>query len=322
MAGPHDGHRERMRERILKNGIDSLQDHEVLEYMLFDFIPYKDTNEMGHDLINLGGSFKGVFDLSYDKLLQVKGMTKRAALFFSVFADLARKYISGDTRRKIMLKGRGAVRDYLRPRFKGLEVEVAFCLAMDPHDQVIACEPLKKSGRGDGVDVSLGDLKEFAERTKASQIVLAHNHPSGLLTPSASDINFTISALFTLESLGYEFSDHIIFGKGDDYYSFNDAGKLKEMRTARENLVSEIIHPTSSKDSETKPSDSDESADDITVPLGAYDKKKRKFAETQTESAAKRSRYDTIMTLSEYKMKMQELADSMLEPADSDKPIK
>jgi len=308
-----------MRERILKNGINSLQDHEVLEYMLFDFIPYKDTNEMGHDLLNRGGSFKGVFDLSYDDLLQVKGMTKRAALFFSVFADLARKYLAGDTRRKVTLNGRGAIRDYMRPKLKGLEVEAACCLALDQHDQVIACDIIKKSERGDEVDVSLGDIKEYAERTKASQIVLAHNHPSGRLAPSPSDIGLTLSILLTLEPLGYKFRDHIIFGKADDYYSFEASGELSNMRMSRDSLVAEIVNPNKSDDSKKEPVGSDDSANQITVPPRAYDKKKRKLADSKTESAAaKTSKHDTIMTLSEYKKKMKELADSLLETADSD----
>ena len=54
----HDGHRDRMRERIEKSGISSLQNHEILEYLLYAFIPRKNTNDIAHALIDKFGSFE------------------------------------------------------------------------------------------------------------------------------------------------------------------------------------------------------------------------------------------------------------------------
>ena len=76
----HEGHRDRMRERILLSGIESLQPHEVLEYLLYHAIPRKDTNGIAHELISKFGSFNGVLNADYDALLDVNGMTANAAL--------------------------------------------------------------------------------------------------------------------------------------------------------------------------------------------------------------------------------------------------
>ena len=46
----HDGHRDRMREKLLKNP-DSLSDHELLEILLYQFIPRKNTNEIAHNVL-------------------------------------------------------------------------------------------------------------------------------------------------------------------------------------------------------------------------------------------------------------------------------
>ena len=62
----HEGHRDRMRERILLSGIESLQPHEVLEYLLYHAIPRKDTNGIAHELISEFGSFNGVLNADYD----------------------------------------------------------------------------------------------------------------------------------------------------------------------------------------------------------------------------------------------------------------
>ena len=74
----HSGHRERMRERFLKEGLDNFQDHNALELLLFYAIPQKDTNEEAHRLIDTFGSLSEVFDASYDELCNVKGIGPRS----------------------------------------------------------------------------------------------------------------------------------------------------------------------------------------------------------------------------------------------------
>ena len=72
--GTHDGHRMRMRERIAMTGTGPLQDHEVLEFLLFSFVPRKNTNEMAHALMDRFGSFAGVLNADASELEKVPGM--------------------------------------------------------------------------------------------------------------------------------------------------------------------------------------------------------------------------------------------------------
>ena len=81
--GTHDGHRQRMRERIASDGIRSLHDHEVLEYLLFPFVPRRNSNEIAHRLMEKFGTFSEVFNADAADLAAVAGMTGNAALFFS-----------------------------------------------------------------------------------------------------------------------------------------------------------------------------------------------------------------------------------------------
>lgn len=92
----HEGHRDRMRERILLSGIESLQPHEVLEYLLYHAIPRKDTNGIAHELISKFGSFNGVLNADYDALLDVNGMTANAAALQLIKIKLADHYIFSD----------------------------------------------------------------------------------------------------------------------------------------------------------------------------------------------------------------------------------
>ncbi|KNZ41722.1 hypothetical protein [Acetobacterium bakii] len=56
---PHKGHGQRVKNRVIKEGIDSFEDHQILELLLFYCIPMKDTNELAHALIQAFGSLAG-----------------------------------------------------------------------------------------------------------------------------------------------------------------------------------------------------------------------------------------------------------------------
>ena len=88
----HDGHRDRMRKRIEQYGIDSLQDHEVLEYLLYAVVPRKDTNELAHTILDEFGSLGNVFDQPIERLQKVKGISYNMAIFLHSLSDVSRRY--------------------------------------------------------------------------------------------------------------------------------------------------------------------------------------------------------------------------------------
>ena len=89
--GVHDGHRQRMRERIRKNGVASLEMHEILEYLLYSFIPRKDTNVIAHELLQKFGSLRMIMDSKPERLCEVSGMTWNASLFLTSLSGVFRK---------------------------------------------------------------------------------------------------------------------------------------------------------------------------------------------------------------------------------------
>ena len=88
----HEGHRQRIRERFLKEGLENFHDHNILELLLFHSIPVKDTNEEAHALINRFGSLSEVFDADYEELCKVKGIGERSALLIKLMPELFREY--------------------------------------------------------------------------------------------------------------------------------------------------------------------------------------------------------------------------------------
>ena len=230
----HDGHRDRMRERIRTSGISSLQSHEILEYLLFAFVPRKNTNDIAHALINKFGSFSGVLNADETALLEVEGMTKNAAVFLSTLPDVFREYVKDVDTAKCNLSGRGVVRKFLGSKLYGLPYEQVLAVALDSKDKLIATATIAK-GDGANVQVCVRDVVNFALMHKAVNVVIAHNHPSGKVNPSQADVDLTAELFYTLETIGVTLEDHIIFS-GANFYSFADSGRLGRIATVKENI--------------------------------------------------------------------------------------
>ena len=77
----HDGHRQRLRARFLKEGLDGFEQINALELLLFYCIPRKDTNELAHALLNHFGSFHQVMDATPEELMAVPGIGEGTATF-------------------------------------------------------------------------------------------------------------------------------------------------------------------------------------------------------------------------------------------------
>ena len=88
----HDGHRTRLRERYLQEGLDHFDEHQVLELLLFYCIPRKDTNEIACNLMKRFGSFSAVMTAPVSELKKVPGVGASAATFFALLRDVDRYY--------------------------------------------------------------------------------------------------------------------------------------------------------------------------------------------------------------------------------------
>lgn len=221
----HDGHRQRMRERIMNGDMERLQPHEVLEYLLFSFIPRKDTNALAHELIKKFGSFNGVLNSDPLRLAEVSGMTQNAALFLSSLPAVFRRFLSCKNTVGEEIGDRGFVREYLRDLCWGLTEERVFAVALDASDKIILHREFDR-GTGNSVSVNMRKIVDFAIANKACTLFIAHNHPSGNVEPSFNDIAVTKDLHYTLENVDVVLRDHYIFCD-EKYYSFDDHGLMK-----------------------------------------------------------------------------------------------
>ncbi len=220
----HKGHRQRVKARYLTEGIDSFQDHEVLELLLFYCIPMKDTNELAHQLIKEFGSLSGVFDADAKDLCAKAKLTENTAVLLSMIPSLARRYNQGKFKDKPVLNSSTKAGKYSTTLFTGRLYEVFYVICLDCQNRVNNATLLHE-GTINEAPVYPRLIVETALRHQANSIILAHNHPGGSLEPSQADIEVTKKIKVAVEAISIKVVDHVIVA-GDSYYSFAENGLL------------------------------------------------------------------------------------------------
>jgi len=184
----HEGHRERLRARFLKEGLESFEPHVVLEFLLFYGKVRCDTNPVAHLLLDRFGSLAGVFNAPYDELLKVDGIGETSATLIKLVPELCQRYmlsIECDNP-DIILNNSIKVRQYLMPHFVGRIVETLFLLCLDNQSRPIECVMVSE-GSINATQVDMRRITEIVLRTRASGVILSHNHPRGSIKISKDD---------------------------------------------------------------------------------------------------------------------------------------
>ena len=210
----HDGHRQRLKERFLREGLDNFDELHVLELLLFYSIPRKDTNPIAHRLLEHFGSLTAVLEASTEDLEKVEGVSQSTAVFLSLVMQAGRYYQVQRADPGNILRTTEQCGHFLMPYFFGRETETVFLLCLDAKCKVICC---KKVGEGNvnSANIPVRRVVEMALKANATSVVLAHNHPSGLALPSADDIQTTHRVAAALEAVEIILSDHIVVAKED-----------------------------------------------------------------------------------------------------------
>lgn len=214
-------------ERFRREGLDHFEPVQVLELLLFFCIPRRDTNEMAHELLNRFGSVSRVMDASEEELMQVPGIGKNASTFLHLVKQAGRFYQVDSTRKGAVMSNLDDCGAFLLPYFIGRQKETVFLLSLNANCNVISC---REVGEGDinATVISPRRVVEIALAEKASCVVLAHNHPSGVAIPSHEDVVVTQRLATALSAVDVVLIDHLIVAD-DDYVSLVQSGKYRPL---------------------------------------------------------------------------------------------
>lgn len=224
----HQGHRQRLKDKVRKFGLSALNDHEKLELLLTYSIPYKDTNELAHYLLNNYGSFKRVLNAPKEDLLTHKGVGEETALFLTTFKEFVEFY-NQDKSESMSFNTISNCVEYFRNNISITRVESSYLIFIDNKNKF-----LKKVDFGEGetysTKINRDELAQAIAITKAKRVILFHTHPNGSVNPSQEDVFATASIDTICRLLGVELVDHIIIN-ADNYYSFRQNGLLNNIAT-------------------------------------------------------------------------------------------
>lgn len=214
----HQGHRQRVRARYIKEGLDAFQDHQVLEMLLFYSIPRKDTNELAHKMLQEYGSLVNLFEAHPLDIVKRCGVNEITAVLLSLIPSLSRRYNQRKWGEKPDLSDSSRAGKYATSLFIGKTYECFYVICLDAQNRV-NCADLVHEGTINETPVYPRIIVEKALLHKANSIILAHNHPGGSLRPSSADIEVTHKIKDALNHIKINVVDHIIVA-GDRFFSF------------------------------------------------------------------------------------------------------
>lgn len=219
-SSAHDGHRLRVKQRFLAEGLSHFDRHQVVELLLFFGIPRRDTNELAHLLLDTFGSLAGILDAPYEELCRVKGMTDNAAVLICFCKALMREYACDKQSRGVALKSPQQMGEYVVPYFVGMEHEAVLLVCMDSRFRVLHTGILT-SGSVNAVDINTRLILQKALRHNATAVLIAHNHPNSSAVPSYEDVMTTKALREALVPAGVTLLDHIVVA-GEEFTSMRN----------------------------------------------------------------------------------------------------
>ncbi len=217
------GHRQRLRERFLRAGLAGLSDVEAIELLLTFAIARQDVKPLARELLNRFGTVETVLDASPAELLEVKGIGPSAATMVLLLKDLCAKYLEQKTKSVDILDSGDKVIRYLRMKLGGGRKECFMILYLNSQNHLLTTGIIP--GTVDRATVYAREIAEKCLLAHASGVIIAHNHPSGVCTPSPEDINLTRRLKVVLMNLNITLHDHLVV-TGSGHLSFRASGLL------------------------------------------------------------------------------------------------
>jgi DNA repair protein RadC len=219
--GPQ-GHRARMRERLLERGAEGLADYELLEMLLFFAFKRGDTKPLAKALINRFGSYAGVLAATQEDLFAIDGIGVHAAAAVKLVQASALRLSRAEIADLPVLNNWDRLMGYLTAAMAREPIEQFRILFLDNRNRLIADEVASR-GTVNHTQVYAREVLKRSLELHATALILVHNHPSGDPQPSKDDIVMTRELQDALQFMEIALHDHVIVGKGE-WFSFRQHG--------------------------------------------------------------------------------------------------
>lgn len=218
------GHRNRLRNRFLQIGIDSLQEYEIIELLLTYVIPQKDVKEIAKELLSKFKSIKGIFEAEEEDLKSIPYIKDKFITLIKLIKEINAIYRKQKALEKPIHNSIEEIAQYCIEKFGYNKEEEFHVLYIDNKFQILQEKsfPTKEfffKGTIDKTVIYPRSIVEEGLKRKAYGLLIIHNHPNGNVQPSDYDINLTKFLDISAKSVGLTLIDHLIV-TSNEYFSF------------------------------------------------------------------------------------------------------
>lgn len=229
-----EGHRKRLREKLLKSGITGFHDYEIVELLLTLGTPRKDCKQQAKAAIKKFKTLRGVLEAPLEELQEINGIGPRNAFGIKLVQEVAREFLKEKILEKPICKSSKEVFDYLYHSMRDLKKEIFKVLFLDGKNHIIDIEDLFE-GTLNLSSVYPREIIKSAIKHNATALIFVHNHPSGSPEPSPSDKEITNDLIEASNTMQIKVLDHIIIGN-NEYFSFADEGLIQKYNMSLLNI--------------------------------------------------------------------------------------
>ena len=207
------GHRQRLREKFLQGGKDTLADYEIVELFLSFVIPRKDVKPLAKDLCVYFGTLNALFSATPEELRSIKGIGESTIAALGIVKELFVRAARTEIKERPLLDSCEKVQKYCEHLMSHLKKEQIRLFFLDTRHFLIKDE-VHQEGTLTYASIYPREIIKRALELGAASLILVHNHPSGDPSPSKADIDITRQLISTAKPLNLFVMDHLIVGKG------------------------------------------------------------------------------------------------------------
>jgi len=220
----NQGHRQRLREKFLKSGLDGFHDYEIIELLLTLGTPRKDCKPAAKEALKQFGSLKGVLEADPKDLVKVNGIGPNNIFGLKIAQAVSRRYLADRVIHKDFIHSSNEVLEYLKHNLRDKGKEVFVVIYLNGRNQILKMEELFEGTLSSSAVYPREVIKKALDNDAAA-LIFVHNHPSGNPNPSQDDLSITKRLKKAVQAIDISVHDHLIIA-GDDVYSFADHGLI------------------------------------------------------------------------------------------------
>jgi DNA repair protein RadC len=216
---------DRPREKFMLKGRQSLSDAELLAILIVSGTKEHSAVDLAKKILQkANGNLPELSKFNVQELVKINGIGPTRAITILTALELGRRRSESEVLAREKIKSSMDAYEIFKNTIGDKPYEEFWILMLNRANKIIRKYPISEGGIS-GTVVDPKKIFKISLDYHASSIILGHNHPSGLLTPSEADIRITKKLVEAGKLLEISVLDHLIVGD-NGFYSFADEGGM------------------------------------------------------------------------------------------------